>query len=482
LAKTPTGSSVVAVHQTDTTSSKGAEHNHLGTGRKPADNYEWTSSEPMNVFIATIGTRGDVQPYIALGEGLRRAGHAVTVCTSTRYASLVTERGLGYGRLSDELVALVETPEGRDAIAAAGGALHGLRALLDLIRQSFEIQRNLFRDGWTAAQEADPDIIVYHPKMSIALPYAERLGVPAVMAPLFPVFLPTRAYPQPGFPALQLGDRLTGIYNRATHHLVHAVVSAAGRWLLGSWRKTHGLPPQPWGTSIVHREDGTRVPFLNGWSPHVAPDPPDWPSSGVQTTGYWFLDRREDWTPPPALTAFLEAGPPPVYVGFGSMAGRDPERKTRIVLDALQRAGHRGVLASGWGGLEASNLPASVHLLDHVPHDWLFPRVAAVVHHGGAGTTAAGLRAGRPTVICPFFGDQPFWGRRVHEAGAGPAPLPQKKLTAGQLAAALREATDSSKTRQRAAALGKKIQREDGTANAVAFIEQMAVRHETEAT
>jgi sterol 3beta-glucosyltransferase len=436
----------------------------------------------MNVFIATIGTRGDVQPYVALSEGLRRAGHAVTVCTSTRYASLVSGRGLTYGRLSDDLVALVETPEGRAAIAGAGGVGGGLGALLDLIRRSVQIQRELFRDGWTAAQEADPDVIVYHPKMAIALQYAERLGVPAVMAPLFPVFLPTRAYPQPGFPALRLGDRLTGAYNRATHRLVRAVVSAVSRWLFASWRREHGLPPQPWGASVLHRDDGTRVPFLNGWSPHVAPDPPDWPSSGVQTTGYWFLDRAGDWTPPPALEAFLAAGPLPVYVGFGSMAGRAPERTTRIVLDALRRAGLRAVLARGWGGLQAGDLPASVHLLNRVPHDWLFPRVAAVVHHGGAGTTAAGLRAGRPTVVCPFFGDQSFWARRVHEAGVGPAPVPQKHLTAGQLAAALREATGSSEICQSAAALGRKIQREEGTTNAVTFIERTVARPATNGT
>jgi sterol 3beta-glucosyltransferase len=155
------------------------------------------------------------------------------------------------------------------------------------------------------------------------------------------------------------------------------------------------------------------------------------------------------------------------------MVGRCPERTTRIVLDALDRAKLRGVLASGWGGIAAGDLPDSVYLLDQVPHDWLFPRVAAVVHHGGAGTTAAGLRAGRPTVICPFFGDQPFWGWRVHEAGAGPAPLPQKNLTEKRLTTALREATGSLEIRRRAAALGEKIQRENGAANAVAFIERL---------
>lgn len=267
----------------------------------------------MNVFIATIGTRGDVQPYIALAEGLSRAGHVTTVCTSTRYAALGDERGLGYGYLSDDLVALVETPEGRDAIAGADSALYGVRALLDLIRRSFHIQRDLFRDGWAAAQEADPDVIVYHPKMAIALHYAERLGVPAAMAPLYPLFLPTSAYPNPGFPTCQFGRRLTAVYNRATHHLVLTVVSAVSRWMFASWRKAHGLPSLSGGRGVVHRDNGARVPFLNGWSPHTAPDPPDWPSSGVQTAGYWFLDRPEGWKPPAALETFLAAGPPPVY-------------------------------------------------------------------------------------------------------------------------------------------------------------------------
>lgn len=431
----------------------------------------------MNVFITTIGTRGDVQPYIALGAGLRQAGHTVTVCTSTRYASLVAECELDYAPLSDDLVALVETPAGRTAIAGAGGKLHGLRVLPKLIRMSIRIQYELFRDGWVAVQNAAPDVIVYHPKMAIALCYAERLGIPAVIGTLFPVFLPTGTYPNPGFPALQLGKWLTPTYNRATHHLVIAVVRIASRWMFASWRKAHGLPPQPYGTGLVRRYDGTPVPILNGWSPHVAPDPPDWPHQQITTTGYWSLCPSTNWNPPAALDAFLAGGPPPVYVGFGSMATPHPAQTSRIVLRALQQAGLRGILASGWGGLVAGNRPddwpASVYVLDQVPHDWLFPQVAAVVHHGGAGTTAAGLRAGRPTVVCPFFGDQPFWGRRVHEAGAGPVPIPQKRLTPERLAAALREATEDKAMRRAASELGRKLRHESGLARAVACLEQI---------
>ena len=425
----------------------------------------------MNILVLTIGTRGDVQPHIALAEGLHRASHAVTVCTSPRYEDVVRARGLGYSFLSDDIIAIVESAEGRAAIESMSSLISGVRAAVEVGRRTGQIQRDLVRDGWAAAQETDPDLILYHPKMAAGLQYAGKLGIPAVMAPLYPLFLPTAAYPNLGLPRLNLGRRLGGVYNRATHRLVLKIVSAVSARYYGEWRKTHGLPPQPRGLDAVHRADGTRVPFLNGWSQHVAPDPLDWPG-GVETAGYWFLNRPDGWEPLAALEAFLSVGPEPVYVGFGSMAARRPERTTRIVLDALSRAGLRGVLASGWGGLTPDDLPESVYLLGRVPHDWLFPRVAAVVHHGGAGTTAAGLRAGRPTVICPFFGDQSFWGRRVHELGAGPAPLPQKELTAERLAAALREATGSLAIRRNAAVLGEKIRRENGIANAVAFIER----------
>lgn len=425
----------------------------------------------MHVFITAIGTRGDVQPYLALGAGLRRAGHDVTLCTSPRYQTAAEGLDLRYGYLSDDLIALVETPQGRAAIEGAGGGIASLKALAAVMQRSMDLLRALVRDGWTAARAADPDLIVYHPKMAIALHYAEALGIPAVMAPLYPQFLPTAAYPNPGLPRLDLGQPLTGLYNHLTHRLVLAVVSAVSRRMFRAWREAHGLPPQPRGADVVHTSDGAHVPMLNAWSPHVAPDPPEWPPE-AETTGYWFLNESDVWVPPSALTAFLAAGPPPVYVGFGSMAGRQPAQTTRIVLEALHRVGCRAVFARGWGGLVPEELPATVHVVDDVPHDWLFPRVAAVVHHGGAGTTAAGLRAGRPTLVCPFFGDQFFWAWRVREIGVGPAPVPQKRLTAERLAHALREATTSPSIRRTAEAVGQRLRSENGVDQAVAFLER----------
>jgi sterol 3beta-glucosyltransferase len=173
------------------------------------------------------------------------------------------------------------------------------------------------------------------------------------------------------------------------------------------------------------------------------------------------------------LQAFLNAGEAPVYVGFGSMIAESPEVTTRTVIEAFQRSGQRGVIASGWGGLRPSDLPDSIYLLKEAPHEWLFPRMSAVVHHGGAGTAAAGLRAGKPTVICPFIADQPFWGKRVEALGVGTAPIPQKQLTAEKLAAAIRTAATDQGMRQRAAALGQQLQAEDGVGNALKVIQSV---------
>jgi sterol 3beta-glucosyltransferase len=213
----------------------------------------------------------------------------------------------------------------------------------------------------------------------------------------------------------------------------------------------------------------------NGYSPSVIPTPPHW-DSHVHVTGYWFLDPPADWAPPPALMAFLQAGPPPIYVGFGSMSNRNPGATAALVLEALARTRQRAVVLSGWSGLRTTDLPGSVFMLDSIPFSWLFPRVAAVVHHGGAGTTAAGLRAGVPSIVIPFFGDQPYWGQRVAELGVGPEPIPRRNLTVERLAGAIQRAVTDQTMRQRAADLGARIQAEDGVARAVSIVQQIEGR------
>ena len=425
----------------------------------------------MRVFIVTVGSRGDVQPFVALGKGLQAAGHDVTLCASSSFETLVTGSGLAFAHMDDEVVAMMKSDTGRAVVEQATNVFRMLVLGFRLMKRMTPMQRAMQRDAWAAARKADPDVIIYHPKMHTAPDFAEKLGVPCILALPLPMLVPTSEEPSFGFPRWPLG----AWYNRLTYRAVLKISEAFTRRYVKPWRKEHGLAPLPRGHDCLHMAQGAPIPVMHCYSARVGSYPSDWPD-WVTVTGYWFLDRTDDWSPPQDLVDFLGAGPPPVYIGFGSIAGRSPERTTRTVIEALERAGARGILATGWGGLQADDLPETVFQIEAVPHDWLFPQVSAVVHHGGAGTTAAGLRYGRPTIICPFFADQPYWGRRVHALGVGPEPIPQKKLTAENLAAAIMEASSNADMQRKAAALGQQISAEDGIANALAFIETYGAR------
>jgi sterol 3beta-glucosyltransferase len=334
-----------------------------------------------------------------------------------------------------------------------------------------EAQRGAFAltEGGLAACRGMDLVLAGIGGLFVGLSLAEKLGLSFLQAYYIP-FTPTRAFPSFLFPKLH--SWLRGSLNRSSHHLARQMMwqgfRSADRL---ARRKVLGLPAAPfWGpynTDRVHH-----APILYGFSPSVIPRPSDW-DSNIHVTGYWFLDPAPDWTPPSALMEFLQAGPPPVYVGFGSMSNRKPEETADLVLQALARTRQRAIILSGWSGLHKADLPPSVFMLDSIPFSWLFPRVAAIVHHGGAGTTAAGLRAGVPSIVVPFFGDQPFWGQRVAELGVGPEPIPRKKLTVERLAQAIHQALTDQTMRQRAANLGSKIQAEDGIARAVAVVQQI---------
>ena len=217
------------------------------------------------------------------------------------------------------------------------------------------------------------------------------------------------------------------------------------------------------------------MPVLYGFSPSVISAPSDW-DHNTHITGYWFTDETEDWQPPTALLDFLRSGSPPVYIGFGSMSNRNPEQTADLVIQALEMTKQRAILLSGWGGLQKNNVPDSIFMIDSIPHSWLFPRVSAVVHHGGASTVAAGLRAGVPSIVIPFFGDQPFWGQRIADLGVGTKPIPRKKLTAEKLANAIREAVTNQEMRQNAQRLSKQIQAEDGIKSAVELFNRLELQ------
>ena len=324
----------------------------------------------------------------------------------------------------------------------------------------------LAQDIWHACRGATA-IIGSFTSDTVVASIAARLGVPQISALLHPTMLATAdgaAAMDAPFP-----NRVSRVNRLFSKYLVEPVTWRLNRRVVNRLRReVLALPPQTWRD---YRAALGRVSILLGYSRHVIPPPADWPSN-VHTTGYWFLPADELWSPPPDLAAFLAAGPPPVYLGFGSMPTSDPAHLTALLVRAAEQSGRRAIISAGWAGLGDDALPPGIFPLASAPHGWLFPQLAAVVHHGGAGTTAAGLRARVPSVLLPHLGDQFHWGRRVAALGVGPAPIPRRALTAARLSAAIRQATTDTGMRQRAATLSAAIRQEDGIGTAVALIEQ----------
>jgi UDP:flavonoid glycosyltransferase YjiC (YdhE family) len=422
---------------------------------------------PVRITILTTGSRGDVQPYVALALGLKRAGHVVRLPAHETFRELIAGHGFDFYPLEGE------NPQDfirRPAIQAALSSGDHLRLFAIVLREAGPLFEGIFDDFWHNCQ--DTDVVISTTAFFGAYDGAQKLGLPCIHTLLNPMY-PTAAFPNP-FLAILSGFGRAG--NRLTHFLLDQVWWQTFRVTLNRWRKRRlGLPPHPFFGPYHRMRRVDRLPTLFGFSPAVIPPPPDWPPWN-HVTGYWFLPPPEGWQPPPALLRFLQDGPPPVYIGFGSMSDESPERLAQVAVQALDRCDQRGVLLSGWGGLDTTNLPGTVFALRSIPHAWLFPRMAAVVHHGGAGTTAASLRAGVPTIVVPFVGDQVFWGRRVHDdLGVGPRPILHRQLNAERLAAAITAALTDRDMRARAKRLGATIRAEDGVARAVEIIDRVAV-------
>ncbi|MEV0646425.1 glycosyltransferase [Phytomonospora sp. NPDC050363] len=420
----------------------------------------------MKVLILTHGTRGDVQPYAALAVALKREGHDPVLAGPAASAPLAASHALTYMPLDDGPNKLIDDPRIRRAIENNYRGLRGKLTALDVIRASKPLMAKVLDDMATAA-EGGADLVVHAAGMP-GQHFAEALGVPSVPVALQPVWVPTAAFGNPMLPI-----PLPRALNRASYQPIKLLLRSFSG-IADKIRKNRlGLPRRSGRHDILHQPDGTPSTVLQAFSRHVLPAALDYPAH-VHTTGFWYLPAPPDWTPPARLAAFLDAGEPPVYIGFGSMAGNDPRRVGSIVTEAVGRAGVRAVLVSGWGGMAAEHLPDHIMLLDQVPHDQLFPRTAAVVHHGGGGTTGAALAAGRPQVVCPFVADQPFWAQRMHAAGVAPPPLPQRRLTATGLAEAIRRATTDTTMNDAATTLADRIRAEDGVRTAVKILETLA--------
>ncbi|MBL4906640.1 MAG: glycosyltransferase family 1 protein [Sneathiella sp.] len=426
----------------------------------------------MKILILTVGSRGDVQPYLALGKGLSEAGHKVSFCTCDRFRSFVETAELEFYPVRDDILDFMDSAAGRAVMEDTTNIWRAILTNLKHMKRMKPVQQGIVDDCWAAVEAVKPDLLIFHPKTCGAPSFAEKKGIPAILACPFPIFVPTATVPNIGFPTWRLGKH----YNLLTYSITKFILRLATSGMIKKWRKKAGLSLSKKGLDFLKTASGDDIPILHLYSEQVCTRPDDWPKSAT-VTGYCFLDRTDNWTPPTELVKFLEAGPPPVYVGFGSMAGRNPKKLGDTVIDALAKANCRGIIATSWGGMDVDDLPETIFKLEDAPHDWLFPRMSAVIHHGGAGTTAAGLRAGKPTIICSFFGDQPFWGARIDDLGVGVGPLPQKSLTADMLADAIEKVTGTEEMQRRSEELGSLIRNEDGLAKTIQQIEKIASFH-----
>jgi len=350
----------------------------------------------MRISVLAIGTRGDVQPLLALAVGLQGTGrHMVCFIAPDDFGALAKEHGLRFAPLGLDARHLLGMGDLAAGMRYGRNALLWVWQILRTLRPTFE---RLMENTWSACQGAET--IVFSTVGLGAYHIAEKLGVPGCWAIPFPALARTRAFPNVVFPSLRLGRT----YNLWTHVLAEQFLQQLTGRFFNQWRRERfGLPTIPLGTWPYGQLHGRPLPTLFSYSPTVIPKPPDW-GENTYVTGYWFLDHAPDWQPPEQLLRFLEAGSPPVYVGFGSMGQRDVQQTAQLVEEALRQSGQRGVLVTGWSGLAGDHLPhqiANLIMLDSIPHAWLFPHMAAVVHHGGSGTTGAGLRAGVPSVLVP---------------------------------------------------------------------------------
>lgn len=414
------------------------------------------------IVIFTIGTQGDVRPCIALGQGMQRAGHRVRIATSANFSELVRDAGLEFSALTADFQAMLEA----DRTIADRGM--DLRAMARIFRDRYATwAENWVVEGLAASSDAGLLIGVSNSTL-LAKALSEALAVPFAIARLQPL-TPSRILP----PMVLSGSgrKLPGLLSLGAHHLLYQLIWSVMRPAINDIvRPGLRLRPYPRRGPYLFSREIHRAKVINGFSQHVLPRPADWPDTS-QVVGYWFL-QESGWTPSRDLEEFLAAGPKPIYVGFGSMVSSQADGFTTAVLDAVRRNGQRAILATGWGGLEAGDTSGDerVFFVRHAPHDYLFPRVAAAVHHGGAGTTAAAVRAGIPSVIVPFYGDQPFWARCLARLGVAPPAVERKSLTAARLSAAIAE-TQQAAMVQRATALGRAVRAEDGVAEALRWLD-----------
>jgi sterol 3beta-glucosyltransferase len=416
----------------------------------------------LSIVIMVVGSRGDVQPFIPIGRRLAKL-HRIRIATHREFRPLVEQAGLEFYPLAGDPHELMEY------MVKTRGRVIPTR--LDQIVEDVPRKRGLIAEilasTWRACTEADPDrpnapafradTILANPPSYGHIHCAEALHVPLHMIFTMP-WSPTSAYPHPFWHIAPGGKH--PVQNFLSYGLMDLLIWSGIGDLVNAFRQdTLNLPPLTLVDGASLLEDN-EVPFTYLWPASLVPRPADW-DPHIDLANFTFLDQAQTYEPPRALLEFLAAGEAPIYVGFGSVTVDNPAAVTRTIFAAIEKAGARAIVADGWAHLGGETLPPNVFLIGDCPHDWLFARCRAVCHHGGAGTTAAGLRAGLPTVVVPSFGDQFFWGQVVANAGAGPEPIPIDRLDSAALADAFAMCR-RPEMREHARALGARLRETDG--------------------
>lgn len=417
----------------------------------------------MIITLLTTGSRGDTQPYIALGLALQKSGYKVRLAASQMFEDLVTGFGLEFYSLPGNVLEIAHN----NGLISATEADNPFKLLLgfNILKKYAGKYASQLQEGFYNACQGS-DAIVYHPGAAIGHFIAQSSEIPSILATPFPM-TPTREYPALVF---YNSVRLGKTFNLLTHLLFERVMWQTSKVTIEQFwqRKFNCIPPNFVNPFSFHKSQNHLT--LVSCSNYVFPRPSDW-SKQIYNTGYWFLEQQNDWLPSPKLKQFLQAGKPPVYVGFGSLGNpKKAIETTKLAIDAINRSGQRAILATGWGGMiELEEISDNIFILKNVPHSWLFPQMSAIVHHGGAGTTAAALKAGIPSIIIPHANDQFAWGKRVYELGISPEPITRKQLTAKKLSIAIDRALQED-IKSEARIFGNKIQLENGVEKAAELI------------
>ncbi len=410
----------------------------------------------MRLTMISIGSTGDVRPYVILGQELTRRGHTVRIAAFNPFEKMVRDAGLDFYPLAGDVVKFMAS-----IMKPGTNGINYLQRVQNAIK---EVAGPLLQNMQTACQGAEAIITTFFGSSMYSI--AEKNNVPCIQTQYYPMDY-NDAVPISSAPGLKAGKA----WNKMTYKVGYLLINSLERRYLTGWRKEQGMRVRKIRPKPDYTVNGHQIPVLYAVSPLLMPRPISW-NEHIHMTGFWMENKTPDFTPDPALEAFLKAGEKPVYIGFGSMVSGDMGKTLSIVLEAVEASGTRAILQKGWGGSEVATNSSRIYVADYIPHDWLFEQVAAVVHHGGAGTTAAGLKAGKPTLVIPFGGDQPFWGMRVRALGLGPKPIRREFLTVERLTKALTNLTQTKSYRVAARELGMRLREENGTKIAADIIEE----------